>query len=205
MDVLGPEAWVSPSAYRYLAAQIRYYLRRNPGGAEPKIIVSPELKAAIDRAISTATTVGDDGVRHLPQSLTLFDNPDELRIEVNEPQMEYARVLLWSKEELASRIGDTVITIHDQLAVPLFFIETSADSKERDLDFLAIRHKSGRVTGKINRRATFGSPYHLQNLERGIVPGRGFALDHYWQILEHPRLMFAKDARVFPAGAQTIR
>lgn len=104
-------------------------------------------------------------------------------------------MLLWSKEELKSRVADTVITIHDQLSVPLFFIETAPESRERDLDFLVVRHKSGRISGKINRRQCYGSPYKLENLQRGIVPGLGFALDSYWALLEQPKLMFAKDAR----------
>jgi hypothetical protein len=56
--------------------------------------------------------------------------------------------------------------------------------------------ESGHVTGKINSRREFGSPYRLANLERGIVPGRGIALDFYWSLLSHKKLMFAKDARV---------
>jgi hypothetical protein len=132
----------------------------------------------------------------LSQSLTLFDNPQELQVEVGEPRLEYARLLLWSKEELLSQVADTVITIHDQFSVPLFFIETAPDDPNRDLDFIAIRHKSGHVTGKINSRREFGSPYRLANLERGIVPGRGIALDFYWSLLSHKKLMFAKDARV---------
>ena len=104
-------------------------------------------------------------------------------------------MLLWSKEELKSRVADTVITIHDQLSVPLFFIETTPESRERNLDFLVVRHKGGRVSGKINRRQRYGSPYRLEDLQRGIVPGLGFALDSYWALLEHSKLMFAKDAR----------
>src|SRR5262245_35345738 len=195
LDVLGPQAWVTPSAYRYLARQIRHYLRKNASGLEPRLIVSDRLKAAIDRAVANATAVGPDGARHLPQSLTLFDNPQELRIDVGTPEMEYARVLLWSRDELRSRVADTVITIHDQLSVPLFFLETAPESPQRDLDFLAIRHKSGRVSGNINRRTRHGSPYRLEDLQRGIVPGRGFALEKFWEMLQGDSLMFAKDAR----------
>ncbi len=36
-------------------------------------------------------------------SLTLFDNPAELRVDVGEPEMEYARLLLWGKKELETR------------------------------------------------------------------------------------------------------
>lgn len=88
VDVLGPQAWVSPGAYRYLARQIRHYLRKNPGGAEPRVIVSPQLKDALDRAVAAATAATPDGVRLLPQSLTLFDNPNELVIDVGNPEMD---------------------------------------------------------------------------------------------------------------------
>jgi hypothetical protein len=195
VDVLGPEAWVSPSAYLYLARQIRYYLRKNPGGHVPRLMVSKNLKSAIDQAVRVARDF-------LPESLTLFDNPRELCVEASEePQMEYARVLLWSREELKSLIADAVITIHDQLSVPLFFIETTPDSTRRNFDFIAIRQRDGRVTGRINRRESYGRPYFLQELEKGIIPGLGYAIDAYWEILRsEPKLMFAKDARALSVG-----
>jgi Predicted nucleotide-binding protein containing TIR-like domain len=190
VDVLGPEAWISPSAYLYLARQIRHYLRKNPGGPVHRVIVSNNLKSAIDRAI-------DEARKYQPESLTLFDNPAELSVEANEkPEMEYARVLLWNKQEVQSRVADTVITIHDQLSVPLFFIETEPDSPRRDFDFIAIRQSNGSFTGQINRRPSAGKLYTLEPLERGIIPGLDcFAIDAYWKILSDANLMFAKDAR----------
>lgn len=71
---------------------------------------------------------------------------------------------------MRSRVADTVITIHDQFNVPLFFLETAPEDRLRDLDFIAVRHRNGSVTGRINRRQAYGHRYQLQELDRGIVP-----------------------------------
>lgn len=196
VDVLGPYAWISPKAYRYLASQARHYLRQNSVGSPWTLAVSEPLKSAIDHAINQALSATQGGKQILNQSLTNFDNPKELRVEVGRPKLEYARLLLWSKEELLGQVADTVITIHDQFSVPLFFIETAPDDPKRDLDFLAIRKERGDVTGKMNIRRAYRSPYQLHNLERGVVPGHGNALDFYWTLLQDERLMFAKDAKL---------
>ena len=162
----------------------------------PTLTLSADLKGAIDRAVTVATSAEQGGKKILVQSLTQFDNPTELTLEIGEPRLEYARALLWSREELKSRVSDTVITIHDQFAVPLFFLETPPESRQRDLDFLAIRRNNGNIAGKINSRTAYGAPYRLSELARGIVPGVGFAVDAFWQLLRHENLMFAKDARV---------
>jgi hypothetical protein len=195
VDVLGPSAWISPKAYRYLASQTRHYLRRNYDGSEWRLIVSQMLKDAMDRAVSAAMAVARDKGRAMEQSHTLFDNPHEFPIEVGDPRLEYARVLLWSKHELLSRVGETVVAIHDHFSIPLFFIETEPDDPARDFDFVAIRHRSGDVVGKINSRRAHGEPYQLTQFERGVIPIRGVAMEVYRDHLENPRLMFAKDAR----------
>jgi hypothetical protein len=195
VDVLGPSAWISPKAYRYLASQTRHYLRSNYVGSEWQLVVSQTLKEAIDRAVRVALEQTQGGRQVMSQSLTLFDNPRELPVEVGEPRLEYARLLLWSKDELLSRVAETVISIHDQFSVPLFFVETQPEDPARDLDFVAIRHRSGHVVGKINSRRSYGSPYQLTQLDGGLIPFRGKALDVYRELLNNPKLMFAKDAR----------
>src|SRR6202044_1943506 len=54
LDVLGPQAWTSPTALRYLAGQLRFYSRASTTGEEWTLEVSVALHDAIHRALANA-------------------------------------------------------------------------------------------------------------------------------------------------------
>src|SRR4051812_28627495 len=98
---------VTPVAYRYLATQIIYYLRKNLHGDEWMPVFSEELFEEISQACALLKSN-----YNLDQSLSGFSEPADFKLTKGEPKLEFARVLLWSKKELLSSLGDSVVAIH---------------------------------------------------------------------------------------------
>jgi len=181
VDVLGPTGWLQPATYRYLAAQIRPYIRKNLRGNGWHIVVSEKLKHAIDTAIDNART-------RVGESQTLFDNSTELRWEGGAPSLQMARILRWSKEELRSPIAATIIDIHEAFHVPLFFLPTP--ESERHVDYILFTDDTGNRSGFWGR----APKYETQTL-KGTLPEIGEAWVHFHSLLSDPALLFAKDAQ----------
>lgn len=186
VDVIGPSAWVSPSAYHYLAVQIRRYLRANSSANGFELKVSNELAAAIDQSLATARSWFKD------ESHTSFDAEDPLQWSRGTPSLEYARILMWSREELLSGVGASVIAIHQAFHIPLFFLERPLNHPDRKYDFIAFL-KQQNVVGFVNIR---GTRIDLKEMARGRVPGNRKATDRFYELLRDPELSFAVDARL---------
>ncbi|HEV7606268.1 MAG TPA: nucleotide-binding protein [Steroidobacteraceae bacterium] len=181
VDVLGPKGWMQPAAYRYLAAQIRPYIRKNLRENKWHITVSSELKNAIDTAIRNAKV-------DLPESSTLFDNSEELRWEGGQPNLQIARILRWSDVELRSQMAATIIDIHEAFHVPLFYLP--ADASERRIDYILFKDGNNKKSGFWGAAPLFDT----LRLE-GPVPHVKDPWTHFQSQLLDKRLMFAKDAR----------
>jgi hypothetical protein len=69
LDVLGPRAWTSPTALRYLAGQLRHYARASAMGQRWALEVSVALHDAIHRALANARKTD------LKKSVTSFEVP----------------------------------------------------------------------------------------------------------------------------------
>ena len=184
VDVLGPTAWLSPSAYRYLSVQIRRYLSGNTSRGRFNLVVSPGLGDAIDRACAAAVQQG------LPQSLTDFDVQEELRWGRGVPRIEFSRILIWTREELLSPISESLIAIHEAFRVPLFYKEVRRDDPLRRLDLLVFGKARGQIEGFYGHGA---GPSHP--IERRHVPSLGDPSRFYANLLADSGLMFAIDKR----------
>lgn len=187
-EVTGPASWVSPTIFRYLSAQIRQYLWANIIGDNWNLTVHDWLGKSINRAC-------DNALKYLGvPSLTNFDNPEELHWEIGDPRLQYSRILLWTKEELAHPITQSVISIHDAFNIPLFFAEAKQPSQDKDVTFIVFEKKGGPPTGRYGFRQ-HNYQTRDRDLNRGCIPGAGDAIQLYQKLLLREELMFAKDAR----------
>jgi hypothetical protein len=186
VDTLGPDGWMNPLTYRYLAIQLRHYVLKNVKAGKWNLRISRELGAAIDNAISRAKSSG------LTQSETLFDNPDTLSWAVGKRNLEYSRILLWSRDQLKSQVGASVIEIHHMFHVPLFYLETPPGHNARQLDYVFFEDSKGVVGGFYGRRERNYTTESFSN--KTGVPGHEPLESHYRTLLRSTNLMFAADA-----------
>jgi len=189
-DVLGPAAWVTPNAYHYLSIQIKEYIRRNTDnqGNNWNLIVNKTLGRNIKKAcdkVKDETGIGE--------SFSLFDNPTDFEWHIGEPKLQFARILLWSKEELLSPIGASVIAIHQAFNVPIFYLEVEQNDKRRNADFILFERKGGKyVSGFYNSKK---NQFRPQEIEKGGIPQVGKCIDIINEIFDNEELRFAVDAR----------
>ena len=146
LDVLGPKAWASPTALRYLAGQLRFYARANITEQRWALQVSVQLHDAIQRSLVNAKRHG------LGKSRTLFEETYDFSWKAaKRPRLECARILLWSEEELLHPMAKVVIDIHSTFHVPLFFLNTERTA--RALDFICFHCAVGNGQGQESRQS----------------------------------------------------
>ena len=174
VDVLGPAAWVNPTAYRYLALQIRHYLSANATTGGFDFSVGSVLATALRKADARAGAQSG-GPWH-----------------AGTPRCQYARILLWSRSELLNPVAESIIAIHQAFHVPLFYLETPSDAPRRAFDYIAFEHAAPSVVGFKNRRATGFKP---EPLVRGKIPGNRNVLEHFNELLADPNLVLAAERR----------
>jgi hypothetical protein len=141
VDVVGPQAWQTPSIYHYLAPQLREYLRANVSeGNKFALAVDHRLFNAINCGISNAKKV-------FSESNTDFDNQnsefDVSETDLSNVNLQYCRILLWSKEELLRPESEAVIRFHEAFRIPLFFMDADGSNQYRDDDFIIIEGEDG--------------------------------------------------------------
>jgi hypothetical protein len=214
LDVLGPQAWTSATALRYLAAQLRFYGRASATGEKWTLEVSVALHDAIHRALANARK------SELKKSLTSFDDPRGVSWKAaKRPRLEYARILLWSEEDLLDPTATVVVDIHRAFYVPLFFLNTARTA--RAFDFIcfhcAKKDEAGneirRAVGCVNSWHRESESFVLSQFRDGIVrgdasdPSRGVpAGELFGEYLGNDDLMFAADAkRLFERKRRLLR
>ena len=191
VDVLGPPAWLTPTAFRYLALQIRRYFRAN---IKPNqgLMFSPSVAAAIRRSSENMQK------RAGRQSDTKFDDQFAVEGQVStsdftwiegEVGVEFSRILLWTKGELENPITEMIANIHEAVHVPLFALLVRPDAPERQLDFIAFSQPDGAIEGFFNLRKNFVP----KQMVGGRIPKHGVCTDHWNRLFSHPELMFAAD------------
>jgi hypothetical protein len=207
VDVLGPAGWLSPSVFRYMAPQVKHYVRSNgpdhPAPSESDqtgkyrrtIVVSSSLHSAIQRAGENARRVTVAGKPLLEGSLTIFDDED-IQIREGQPRLQYSRVLIWTHEELVSDIADAVVRIHRTFDIPLFCILVEKDDPRRHFDFIVFERRSGKTDGLTNVRNESGGHFTLHGLdEHGRPPNQSrTATEIFDGYLAESRILFAQDA-----------
>ncbi len=198
-DVLGPSAWISPNAYRYLAIQIKQYIKRNTSKNNLKLFVDKKLGEAIVNACRNAKSLTG-----IDQSLSLFDNPKDFYWEMKTPKLQFARILLWSREELMSQIGEAVIAIHQAFNVPLFYLEVDEKDGQRDCDYILFERGANRNAGYYNSKTFNFSPKPL--VKGDNIPKLGSCRKHFYTLLSNENLLLAIDARhIFIHGVNRVQ
>ena len=186
VDVVGPQGWLNASTFKYLAPQLRQYLRNNiTSSCEWNLVISDKLEGAISKSIENALKKSGG------ESLTNFYNPQDFKWQKGRYTFEFCRILLWSKKELMTPIAETVIAIHEAFHVPLLYIETALDSPLRNYDYILFERNDGQIDGLggqlINNYKT--EPINSGKMDR--------IKNEYKALLESPQLLFATDAREF--------
>jgi hypothetical protein len=214
LDVLGPQAWTSPTALRYLAGQLRFYAHANAAGQRWSLEVSVSLHDAIHRALANARK------QSFRKSRTSFDDAAILPWKAaKRPRLEYARILLWSEEDLLDPTATVVVDIHRAFHVPLFFLNTARTA--RAFDFICFHcAKKDAAAGEARRSVGCVNSWHperhsfvLSQFRDGIVrgdasdPKRGvLAADLFGEYLANDDLMFAADAkRILERNSRPLR
>lgn len=188
-DATGPAGWLGPAPYRYIASQVREYLFANRVDGRWCPVVHGWLDAAMQRAFATAHDRFG-----MAESATRFDNTGEVRFEVGEPRLQYSRILLWTEDELADPVADAVISLHEAFSIPLFYLPVQADSREKQIAFVAFEKRSRPPCVLYGERAD-GYSTKDRYSRNGMVPRLGNALSYYQTLLSRDDLAFALDAR----------
>ena len=192
VDVLGPLAWITPTSFRYLAIQIREYIRANVRDETWNLIVSSDIEEAIRRAVDNSKSWRVNGRPVLRESLTEFDNPEDFRWEKGSPRLEFSRILIWTEDEMKSSIAESVIAIHESFHIPLFCIIVDKSDPLREFDYILFKGMGDKTSGFYNL-PTEG--FRLGVIRNGRIPGYTHCLTHWNTLLNDPRLAFAIDAR----------
>ena len=187
IDVMGPKAWITPNAYRYLANQIIFYLRRNLKEDQWSPVISEQLYDEICQACVLLKSQ-----YNMDQSLSGFNAQADFTFSKGDPKLEFARVLLWSKKELLSSLGDSVVAIHQAFNIPLFFKAVEPEEELRKLDFVIFEKHDGTVTGFYSAQSTDFKPQQFSN---NLIPGKGNAKEQFYSLFKKNKLMLAIDAR----------
>ena len=182
LDVIGPNGWLSPSTFRYLAPQLKRYMRKNIAQNVWNLKVSQTIESAIHKSVSNAKRIG------LIESYTKFDDPEDFEWSSGDAQMEYVRILLWEKEELLSPFAESVIAIHEAFHVPLFYIEKKKESGERDNDYILFNQKK-KVLGLIGKKK---NNYNTQEISKRL---NGHFKKEFMNYLTDENILLAVDAR----------
>jgi predicted MPP superfamily phosphohydrolase len=192
IDVCGPRAWVGTGAYRYLAPQVKRYLTANVVKGQWDLTISKPVGAAIQRSIARAMKFrGDDAEPILTESMTQFDNVAVLNWHARDKfRFQFARILLWSEDELRSPIAQAIAVIHNAFHVPLFYLPTPVRAERRDVDYIMF-------LGKRERLCLYGSrddDYRTKNSSMSTIENIGNYQKHFRVLLNDPSLLLALDA-----------
>jgi hypothetical protein len=186
-----------------LTAQIRFYAEANATGQRWELEVGVSLHDAICRALLNAKK------QRLPRSRTPFDDPRRLSWKgARRPRLEYARILLWSEEDLLDPVAALIIEIHLAFNVPLFFLNTARTARAFDFICFHCGLRDGAAEGApmsvgcVNSWDPEKQSFTLSHFRDGRVhanaddPTRGvFAGDLFAEYLANEDLMFAADAK----------
>lgn len=187
IDVNGPSAWKSPESYEYLASQISFYLRRNFWDDAWKPVVSPQLYTQIKAACALYETK-----YQRPLSLSGFDSGATFAFEQGQPRLEFARVLLWSREELLDPQSDSIINFHKVFNIPLFFRNTEKDDELRKTDYVILQKTDNSVCGYYSSAL---SDFQIKSFE-DVIPGKTLKpTAAFYSLFDPAKTLLAIDAR----------
>lgn len=196
IDRLNDSVWRSAETYTYCGLQAREYTRANynSNSRKWKIIFSEPVLKAIKRAVAVAK-------RFLPNhdgegaSLTAFDDwyrPQSAK--AGEPMFEIVRILIWPKERLLTQEAYAVIRLHKIYNIPLFYLEASMVQGGPQDEYILFCKK--RDTPKTLKTELKGRAWDATRKDWQLVRDLGYhSLVNFQELLNHPKLVFAIDAR----------
>ena len=194
-DRLEESVWRDSRTFAYLGLQAREYMKANYRTQENRwhFTFSKSLKAAIDRSLVNAIT-------YLPyrgqqsHSLTAFDDWDHRHeIVVGVPQFEIARVLIWPTSRLLKEDDFAVLRFHQIFNIPLFFLEPSFLENEPADEYILFCKKG--QNADTDARDLIGLAWDARRHDKSFQELKTPPLAHFLKLLEHPKLLFAVDAR----------
>lgn len=203
VDSHAPRKWLEMESKIYLIEQAKQNLLNNfrnsdAGNQNLKFIYSDLLYGACQTAKKNAAGAANGGVtkpllmQHGPPPLIeqVVDNPST----DSEITLEMARILLWKPEDLRGDIGREMIAYHSGYQIPLFYISPKLTDSKFLLDFFlicAIGCEPNNFKGKCWEHGTPKSqPISRLKDIHGIS-----ALEVVVELLSHPKLLYASDAR----------
>lgn len=193
-DATGPAGWVGADTYRYLAAQVREYLYANGAADRWEPYVHDWLYAALTVCLERAAQRLMDR-----ESKTRFDN--EKLPEVGEPRLQYSRILVWTREELADPSAEPIIDFHEAFRIPLFYLPVSERAAAKQAAFVVFEKRNHSCSALYGvKQYNYDTARDQTSLSSGRIPGLGDALEEYKRALLKPDLMLAKDARELLIG-----
>jgi predicted nucleotide-binding protein with TIR-like domain len=193
-DATGPAGWVGADTYRYLAAQVREYLYANGAADRWEPYVHDWLYAALTVCLERATQRLVDG-----ESKTRFDN--EKMPGVGTPRLQYSRILVWTREELADPSAEPIIDFHEAFRIPLFYLPVAERAAAKQVAFVVFEKRNHTCSALYGvKKHNYDTARDQTSLSSGRIPGLGDALEEYKRALLKPDLMLAKDARELSIG-----
>jgi len=196
IDRLNDAVWKSAETYTYFSLQAREYMRANYTTATRKwnIVFSEQVLNAIKQAVAIAKTYlpNHDGEGH---SLTAFDDwqPPQ-SVKPGKPKFEIVRILIWSKQRLKDPEAFAVVRTHKIFNIPLFYLEPSMVQDGSQDEYILFCKESD--TPKTPKRELRGLAWDASLRDWGQARDLGYhPLAHFQQLLKHPKLLFAIDAR----------
>lgn len=196
IDRLNDAVWRSAETYTYFGLQAREYMKANYNSQNDTwdITFSKPVLEAIQRAITVANDYLPNH-RKEGHSLTAFDDwRHPQAAKAGKPKFEIVRILIWPQERLASEEAYAVARLHKIYNIPLFYLAPSAienDPKDEYILFCKPKDSADTPPHDLRGMAWDSSRHNWQQVgELNYHP-----LEHFYALLENPKLVFAIDAR----------
>lgn len=200
VDAQGVAGWAEPSVFRYLFAQAK------------KIGLTSQAHRGFSEEVIKAIGRANE---QPPEAGPLFETAKPL--EKDETPLEIVRILVWRKADLAQKAAEHVIALHEEIGIPLFFLDastvvrcwTKVDAERlKGLSPEEQLKKSGRLmeyavftgpgVGKKPGVAWLNLADHNQEedeiVRNGYVPHFGSALQEFHGLLQSDDLVWAQKA-----------
>lgn len=196
IDRLNDAVWKSAETYTYFGLQAREYMRANYKSQSDSwdIVFSKPVLAAIQHAIAIANRYLPNHHKH-GHSLTAFDDwrPPQTA-QGGKPKFEIVRILVWPKEQLLTEEAFAVARLHKIYNIPLFYLDPSAIERNAQDEYILFCKP--RDTPNTPPNDLRGMAWDPTRRDWQLVGNLSYhPLEHFLELLKHPKLVFAIDAR----------
>jgi hypothetical protein len=196
IDRLNDAVWRHAETYAYFGHQAREYTLANYNYRKRdwRILFSPAVLKAIKQAVEIADQflpnhdMGGHGSKG-------FDDWQRLQLaRAGEPKFEIVRILIWPKERLLSQEAFAVIRLHKIYNIPLFYLSPDFVQEGPQDEYILFCKQSD--SGMTQKRELRGLAWDSSRADWQHVRDLSYhAFAHFQDLLSHPKLVFAIDAR----------